>query len=82
MGKTNNINLSININLLLLSNFYPVISYRRVQKISDELLFYDLVTRYGPQSVASASGRSSLFFRIFNKFFISHLLLILGTFLN
>ena len=34
-------------NLLLLSNFYPVISYRRVQKESDELLY----TRY-----ASASG--------------------------
>ena len=27
------------INLLLLNNFYPVISHRRVQKESDELLY-------------------------------------------
>ena len=40
------------INLLLLHNFYPVISYRRIQKDSDELLYRVLVTRYGPQSVA------------------------------
>ena len=47
------------INLLLLDNFYPVyqfLSYRRVQKESDELLYTVLVARYGPQSVASASG--------------------------
>ena len=31
-------------------------SYRRVQKESDELLYIGLVTRYGPQLVASASG--------------------------
>ena len=36
------------INLLLLNNFYPTI-YRRV-------IVYDLVRRYGPQSVASASA--------------------------
>ena len=40
------------INLLLLNNFYPVVSYRRVQKKSDETVVYGLVTRYGPQSVA------------------------------
>ena len=45
------------INLLLLNNFYPVIYDIRVQKESDELLYiYGLVTLYGPQSVASASG--------------------------
>ena len=43
------------INLLLLNNLYLMISYRRVQKESDEL-YTVLVTRYGPQSVASASG--------------------------
>ena len=43
-------------NLLLLHHFYSVISYRQVQKESDELLCTVLVTRYGPQSVASASG--------------------------
>ena len=34
------------INLLLLNNFYPVISYRRVQKESEELLYtvWSLVT--------------------------------------
>ena len=38
-----------------------MISYRRVQREreSDELLYTVLVTRYGPQSVASASGQSS-----------------------
>ena len=36
-------------NLLLLTNFYPVISYRRGQKESDELfVIYDLATRYDP----------------------------------
>ena len=40
---------------LLLNNFYPVMSRRRVRKESDELLCTVLVTRYGPQSVASAS---------------------------
>ena len=43
--------------LLLLNNFYPVISYRWVQKENDELLCTVLVARYGPQSVASSSGR-------------------------
>ena len=42
------------IDLLLLDNFDPVISYRRirVEEESDELL----VTRYGPRSAASANG--------------------------
>ena len=44
------------INLLPLDNFYPAISYRRVRNESGELLYMVLVTRYGPQSVASASG--------------------------
>ena len=45
------------INLLLLDNFYQMISYRRVQKESDELFaVYGSVTRYDPQSVASARG--------------------------
>ena len=45
-------------NLSLLNNFCPVTSYLRVQKKreSDEFLYTILVTRYGPQSVASASG--------------------------
>ena len=43
-------------NLLFLNNLYPVVSYRRVQKESDELFVYGSVARYGPQSVASASG--------------------------
>ena len=49
--------------LLLLNNFCPVISCRRVQKESDELEFvvYGLVTRYGPQSVASANGWNETF---------------------
>ena len=55
IGETNN--------KFILNNFYPVTSYRRVEKESDELLcVYGLytVTRYGPQSVASASaGKSS-----------------------
>ena len=38
------------INLLLLNNFCPAISYRRDRKESE-----GLVTRYGPQSVASAT---------------------------
>ena len=38
------------INLLLLNNFYLVISYRRVEKESDELLYTRLVTRYGPRT--------------------------------
>ena len=44
------------INLLLLNNFCPVVSHGRVQKESDGFIVYGLVTRYGPQSVASASG--------------------------
>ena len=58
------------ISLLLLNNFYPVISYRRVrkEKESDELLH----TRYGPQSVASAQAvkhgiRSRTFFSFLMK---------------
>ena len=39
----------------LLNNFYPVISHRRAQKESVEFVVYGLVTRYGPQSAASAS---------------------------
>ncbi|KOX71901.1 hypothetical protein WN51_03046 [Melipona quadrifasciata] len=42
-------------NLLLLNNFYPVISYRPVRKEKRRIVVYGLVTRYGPQSVASAS---------------------------
>ena len=44
------------IRLLLLNNFHPVISHRRVQPIkeSGELLYTVLVTRYGPQSVKEA----------------------------
>ena len=38
------------ISLLLLNNFYPVTSYRRVQEESDELSY--TVTRYGPRSVS------------------------------
>ena len=39
------------INLLLLNHFYPVISERKRR-----IIVYGLVTRYGPQSVASATG--------------------------
>ena len=44
------------INLLLFNNFYPVISYRRVQKESDKLLYtvWSLVMVREP--VASARG--------------------------
>ena len=42
------------INLLLVNNFYPVMSHRRVQRKKEATNF--LVTRYGPQSVTSASG--------------------------
>ena len=45
-GKTNNKFVK-----LLLNNFYSVISYRRVRKESDKLLYTVLVTRYGPQVV-------------------------------
>ena len=40
------------INLLLLDNFYPVIScdIDELEKESDELLYARSVTRYGPQS--------------------------------
>ncbi|CAD1480804.1 unnamed protein product, partial [Heterotrigona itama] len=38
------------INLLLVNNFYPMISYRRVEKESDEFIVYGLVTRYGPRT--------------------------------
>ena len=41
------------ISLLLLNNFYPVISLK--EKESDELLYTVAVIRYGPQSVANAS---------------------------
>ena len=37
------------ISLLPLNNFYPVISYRRVQKERDELSYTSSVTRYGPR---------------------------------
>ena len=37
------------INLLLVNNFCPVMSYRRVQKESVELLYTDSVVRYGPR---------------------------------
>ena len=49
------------INLLLLNNFHPVMSYDidQFEKGSDELLCTVLVTRYGPRSIASASGSSS-----------------------
>ena len=43
---------------------YPVIPYRRVQKESDELLDTVSVTRYGPQSVASASGQKHLIWKM------------------
>ena len=41
------------INLLLLSNFYPVMSYRRVQKKkrNQQIIVYDSVARYSPQEV-------------------------------
>ena len=56
------------INLLLLNNFYPMI-HRRIEKESVELLYYGLVTRYGPQSVASASGQHfKLFAFIFDTY--------------
>ena len=45
-------------NLLLVNNFCPVVSYRRVQEESDELLH--TVARYGPQSAARATGLISL----------------------
>ena len=46
-------------NLLLLNNFYPVISLPTSSKEreSDELLYTALVTRYGPQSIASTIGQ-------------------------
>ena len=43
------------INLSLLDNFRRVISCRQVQTESEESSYTVLVTRYGPQSVASAS---------------------------
>ena len=42
------------VSLLLLNNFYPVISHQRAQK--RRIIVYGSVTRYGPQSVASASS--------------------------
>ena len=42
--------------LLLLNNFYPVISYRRVQKKATNYCIIGSVVRYGPQSVARTSG--------------------------
>ena len=44
------------INLLLLNNFYPVIMTGSKRK--RRIIVYGLVSRYGPQSVASASGVS------------------------
>ena len=52
------------INLLRLNNFYPVMSYRRVQKESDELLCNGLVTRYGPQSAAKWLSFTKVIFEI------------------
>ena len=46
------------INLSLLNNFYPVILYRRVRNRKRRIIVYG-VTRYGPRSVASASGQNS-----------------------
>ncbi|CAD1469530.1 unnamed protein product, partial [Heterotrigona itama] len=47
------------INLLLLTNnFYPAISYRLIQKESDELLLYGLVTRYGPRTSGQLKGNN------------------------
>ena len=49
-GKTNN-------KFITSQSFLSTdISHQRVQKECDELLVYGLVTRYGPQSVASSSG--------------------------
>ena len=44
------------ISLLLLDNFYPVTSYRRAQEKQKATNNYGPVARYGPQSVAGASG--------------------------
>ena len=48
------------INLLLLDNFYPIISYTDEFKKTAAnycTYIYGSVTRYGPQSVASAIGQ-------------------------
>ena len=45
------------INLLLLNNFYPVTSLPTSSKRMRRIVVYGLVTRYGPQSVAGASGQ-------------------------
>ena len=50
-------------NLLLLDNFDPAISilHRQVQKERRRrIIAYGSVTRYGPQSVASASDQSTI----------------------
>ena len=45
------------INLLLLNNFYPMVSYDidEFKRIATNYSIYSSVTRYGPQSVASAT---------------------------
>ena len=52
------------INLSLLDNFFPVMSYRRI-------IVYGSVTRYGPQSAAGASGAThveNFLFQNYNAF--------------
>ena len=51
-----NILLSIKWDRIAKIYYFCIISIQWVQKGSDELLYAVLVTRYGPQSVASASG--------------------------
>ena len=55
-GKTNDKFISLFLSLLLLNHFYPVISHRRVSKRKRRIIVCGSVTRYGPQSVASASS--------------------------
>ena len=46
-------------NLLLLNNFYPVMSYRRVSKRKQRIIVYiGSVTRYGPQSAQAVKEDS------------------------
>ncbi|KAF3425571.1 hypothetical protein E2986_14022 [Frieseomelitta varia] len=51
------------INLLLLNNFYPAISYNidEFKKKATRYCIRGLVTRYGPQSVTSASKTDNKF---------------------
>ena len=44
------------INLLLLNNFYPYLSYHTSSKESDKLLYTRLVTRYGPRNQLPTQG--------------------------